>query len=102
MTTPAAPLVQCRSWTRWLGASGWCRDCTHGWLWCMEHGRLEHARSVHKRVTVADVLDAMATPTVRSETGPELVESGAGSGPRDVAKRPGAMADQQPERTWSA
>jgi len=31
----------------------------YGWIFCLDCGRLEHTRSVHKRVTVADVLDAM-------------------------------------------
>jgi hypothetical protein len=57
---PTGPLIQCRScrsWTRWLGTSGWCRNCTHGWVFCLEHARLEHTGTVHRRVSVRDVLD---------------------------------------------
>jgi len=59
---PRPPLRTCRHcgrWSRGLAPTGLCRDCRLGWAHCPEHGRLEHARSDHQRVSVADVLLAV-------------------------------------------
>jgi len=56
------PLRSCRHcgrWSRGLAPTGLCLACRQGWVHCVEHGRWEHERSAHVRVSVADVLLAV-------------------------------------------
>jgi len=69
---PRPPLLPCRDcgrWSRGLALTGLCRDCRLGWARCVEHGRLEHERSDHQRVSVADVLLAVPIPTATARGG---------------------------------
>ena len=71
--TVTAHLRTCSGCGRWAhslaAATGLCRDCRLGWARCIEHGRLEHERSDHQRVSVTDVLLAVPIPTAATARG---------------------------------
>jgi hypothetical protein len=53
-----------------------CGNCRRGWETCPVHGRLEHAGTDHRRVTVAEVV--VAVPLVAGRP-PLRVLNGGGS-----------------------
>jgi hypothetical protein len=50
---------ECGWYTRCLELGGICRNCAHDWVFCAEHSCLERKHTVHKKVTVRQVLNEL-------------------------------------------